>query len=161
VERIPQEHGAYYIHGDKLDPLKQAEIKIVNDKKRSVLKVISPVPLVPGKNTVELDGGVAQFRITEDRPEFYFRLSDIEGFAIVKLTPKKALRVVENVSVMPVSNEPTEDRQLVATFKKEVGEQLFKIWPEMPLPPGEYALIEYTEGAVNPQVWDFGIGPAK
>jgi hypothetical protein len=161
VGRIPQEHGAYYIHGDKLDPLKQAEVKIVNDKKRNILKVISPIPMVPGKSTVEVDGASAQFRITEDRPEFYFRLSDIEGFAIVKLAPKKTLRVVENVTVLQVTQETTEERQIVPTFKKEVGEQLFKIWPEMPLGPGEYALIEYTEGAVNPQIWDFGVGPAK
>ena len=30
-------------------------------------------------------------------------------------------------------------------------------WPEKPMPPGEYALIEYTEGKVNVQVWDFFI----
>ncbi|HLH44775.1 MAG TPA: hypothetical protein VKV74_17435 [Bryobacteraceae bacterium] len=161
IARIPQEHGAYYIHGGKLEPLKQAEVKIVHDKKRNVLKIISPIPMVPGKSTVELDGATSQFRIAEDRPEFYFRLSDIEGFGIVKLTPKKTLRVVESVSVLQVTNETTEERQLVPTFKKEVGEQLFKIWPEMPLEPGEYALIEYTEGAVNPQIWDFSAAPAK
>jgi hypothetical protein len=62
---------------------------------------------------------------------------------------------------MPVTNEIEEERNLVATFKKEVGEQLFKIWPEQPLDPGEYALIQYTDGTLNPQIWDFGIGPAK
>jgi hypothetical protein len=161
VLEIPANNGAYYIHDKKLDPLKQAEVKIVVDKRRTVLRVLSPVPLVPGKTTVELDSGASQYRITEDRPEFYFRLSNIEGFGIVKLNSKKTLRVVENVSVMPVTKEAQEERDLVPTFKKEVGEQLFKIWPEMPLAPGEYAVIEYTEGAVNPQVWDFGIGPAK
>jgi hypothetical protein len=161
VLSIPTENGAYYIHDKKLEPLKQSEVKIVNDKKRKVLQVLSPVPLVPGKTTVEVDGVAAQFRIAEDRPEFYFRLSNIEGFGIVKLSRSKSLRVVENVSVQQVTKEVQEERQLVATFKKEVGEQLFKVWPEMPMAPGEYAVIEYTEGAVNPQVWDFGIGPAK
>ena len=161
IGRIPQENGTYYIHGPKLEPLKQAEVKIVSDKKRTVLKVLSPLPLVPGKSTVELDGGAAQFRIAESRPEFYFRLVNLEAFAIVKLAAKKNLRIVENVSIMPVTNEAAEDRQVIPTFKKEVGEQLFKIWPEKPLDPGEYALIEYTDGNVNPQVWDFAIGPAK
>jgi hypothetical protein len=161
VEKVPVEAGTYYVHGEKLETIKQAEVKIVSDKKRTVLKVLSPVPLVPGKSTVEIDGGASQFRISEDRPEFYFRLSKIEGLAIVKLTPKKNLRVVEVASILPVTNEAEEERQLIATFKKEVGEQLFKIWPEQPLAPGEYALIQYTDGSVNPQVWDFGIGPAK
>ena len=161
IGRIPVETGTYYIHGDKLEPLKQAEVKITNDKKRNVLKVLTPIPIVAGKSTVELDGASAQFRITESRPEFYFRLATLEAFAIVKLTPKKNLRVVENVSVVPVVNEATEERQVIPTFKKEIGEQLFKIWPENALAPGEYALIEYLEGNVNPQVWDFGIGPAR
>jgi hypothetical protein len=161
VAHVPVEAGTYYIHGDKLEPLKQADVKIANDKKRTVLKVLSPVPLVPGKSTVELDGGAAQFRINEERPEFYFRLSKIEGLAIVKLTPKKTLRIVEVANILPVTNEIVEDRQIVPTFKKEVGEELFKIWPEKPLAPGEYALIQYTDGNLDTQVWDFGIGAAK
>lgn len=161
VARVPVEPGPYYIHDGKLEPLKVAEVKITNDKKRSVLKVLAPIPIVAGKSTVELDGGAAAFRITEPRPEFYFRLSEVEGLAIVKLNAKKNLRVVETVAVLPVTNELMEERQVVATFKKGLGEQLFKIWPEEALPPGEYALIEYTDGKLNPQVWDFGVGPAK
>jgi len=38
---------------------------------------------------------------------------------------------------------------------------LFKIWPEKPLEPGEYALLQYTESKVDPQVWDFSVGPGK
>jgi len=161
VAHVPVEAGTYYIHGEKLEPLKQADVKIVNDKKRTVLKVLSPVPLVPGKSTVELDGGTGQFRINEERPEFYFRLSKIESLAIVRLTPKKNLRIVEVANVLPVTNEIVEDRQIVPTFKKEVADELFKIWPEKPLAPGEYALIQYTDGVLDTQVWDFGVGAAK
>ncbi|HEX5431548.1 MAG TPA: hypothetical protein VFW83_06255 [Bryobacteraceae bacterium] len=161
IARIPVEPGVYYIHGPKLEPLKQAEVKIATDKKRSVLKVLAPIPIVPGKSTVEIDGPVAKFRVSENRPEFYFRLADIDGFAIVKLSGKKDRRIVENADIMPVTDEIVEDRNTVATFKKELGDQLFKIWPEKALEPGEYALIEYAEGKLNPQVWDFGAGPAK
>ncbi len=42
-----------------------------------------------------------------------------------------------------------------------IADQLFKIWPEKDLEPGEYAVVEYTEGKVNPQIWDFGIGAAS
>jgi hypothetical protein len=161
VQQVPLETGAYYIHGEKLEPLKQADVKIAKDKKRTVLKVLSPMPIIPGKQTVELDGEAAQFRITEERPEFYFRLSKVEALAIVKLSPKKTLRIVETANVLPVTNEIEEERQVVATFKREVGEQLFKIWPEQPLAPGEYALLQYTDSSLDPQVWDFGIGPAK
>jgi hypothetical protein len=52
----------------------------------------------------------------------------------------------------------TEERQLIQTFTKQLSENgLYKIWPQDPLPQGEYALIEYTETKANPQIWDFRI----
>ncbi len=158
VEQIPTQDGVYYVHGDKLEPIKIAESKIVNNKRRSVLKALSPLPFVTGKQTLELDGDTAELRIAEKRPEFYFRLSAEERFGIIKLTPtKKGARIVEKLEVVPVSKEVIETREEVDTFKKQVGDLLFKIWPEKDLDPGEYALIQYTEGKVNPQVWDFGV----
>ena len=53
----------------------------------------------------------------------------------------------------------TEDDE-VEIFQQQVGEELYKIWPQKPLAPGEYAVIEYTEGQGNTQIWDFRIDPA-
>jgi hypothetical protein len=160
VSVIPNEPGVYYIHGDKLEAIKVAESKIVKDKKRNVLKIMSPLPMITGKQTVELDGESASKRIDEKRPEFYFRLSEDEQLAIVKLTPRKGSRIVENLEVVPITNEVVEQPVAVASFKKMIADELFKIWPEKEMEPGEYAIIEYTPGKVNPQIWDFGIGPA-
>lgn len=161
VQAIPAEPGVYYIDGDKLDTVKVAESKLVTDKRRSILKAMAPIPVIAGKQTVELDGESSALRITEKRPEFYFRLSDDERFGIFRLASKKGARMVEDVETSPVTKEPVEKRNEVGTFKKQIADELFKIWPEKDLDPGEYALIEYTEGKVNPQVWDFGIGPAQ
>lgn len=161
VEAIPVENGVYYIHNNKLDPVKQAESKIVDNKRRSILKVMSPLPIVPGKQTVELDGESAAMRIEDKRPEFYFRMSNEERLAIFRLAPKKGARIVENLELVPVSKEIVEQPEIVATFKKMIADQLFKIWPEKDLEPGEYAVVEYTENKVNLQVWDFGIGAAS
>src|SRR5206468_2589741 len=38
IEKIPTEPGAYLIDGDKLQPLKAAESKLVGSKKRTILK---------------------------------------------------------------------------------------------------------------------------
>jgi len=161
IQLIPPNPGVYYIRDEKLDALKLAEQKIVNNKRRSVLKVLSPIPMVAGKQTVELDNDAAATRVTEKRPEFYFRLSNEERFGIIKLTStKKNSRVVEELEIIPVSKEIVEKHEDIPTFKKQEGDLLFKIWPENDLAPGEYALVEYTEGKVNMQVWDFGVGPA-
>ena len=159
VASLPTQPGAYYIRGDIVEPLKQADSKVVTNKKRSILKAISPIPTVPGKSTVELDGEHAALHLTDVRPEFYFRLSGYEGIEIVKLMPKKGVRVVENVSIIQLKEDRMVDEQLqkVETFKKQEADLLFRIWPMKPLPPGEYALVQYAEGKMNPQVWDFAV----
>jgi hypothetical protein len=160
VASLPTEPGVYYIRGDQIAPVQVAESKIVTNKKRSILKALSPIPIVPGKSTVELDGEHAPLKVAEDRPEFYFRLSDYERFEIVKLTPKKDVRVVMNLSTLQIQTERMVDEKIekIETFKKQEGDLLYRIWPEKPLAAGEYALIEYTEGKTNPQIWDFSVG---
>ena len=158
VASVPLTPGGYYIHDGKLEPMKQAEVTIVSDKKRAVLKYLSPVPIVPGKSTAEIPGGSAMMKITAARPEFYFRMNESEGLAIVKLSAKKSLRVVEEISTLQIAEETTETRHEVATFKRQYSDLLFKIWPEKPLEPGEYALLKYSDGKVDPQVWDFSVG---
>lgn len=160
VEQIPSDPGVYYIHNDKLEPVKVGESKLVTDKRRQVLKVLSPVPMVSGKATLELDGDTSSTEITDRRPEFYFRLSTFERFGIVKLTPtKKGSRIVETVHLIPVTKEIQQEFKEVQTFKKQEGDNVYKIWAEKDMEPGEYALIEYTDGLenINTQVWDFKI----
>jgi hypothetical protein len=159
VERIPVENGVYLIEGDKLTPMKVGESKVVTNKGRAVLKVLSPVPLVSGKATVELDGPHSTQGTANRTPEFYIRLSTDERFGILRMGQHKGNRVVENLTIQPVINEPQEERTLVEIFRQQVGDGLFKIWPQKPIEPGEYAVVEFTEGKVNMQVWDFFVAP--
>src|SRR3984893_12252305 len=159
VERIPVENGVYMIEGDKLTPVKVGESKVVPNKGRAVLKVLSPVPLVSGKATVELDGPHSSQGTANRTPEFYIRLSADERFGILRMGQHKGNRVVENITIQPVINEPQEERTLVEIFRQQVGDGLFKIWPQKPIEPGEYAVVEFTEGKVNMQVWDFFVAP--
>jgi hypothetical protein len=159
VERIPREEGVYLIEGDKLTPIKSAESKVVTDKKRSVLKKLSPIPMITGKATVEVDGPHASMGTANREPEFYIRLSEDERFGIIRMGERKGNRVVEKLTIAPVVNETLEEPDIVATFRHQVADGLFKIWPEKALEPGEYAVVEYTEGKVNMQVWDFFIAP--
>jgi hypothetical protein len=158
ADKVPVEPGVYYIRGGKLETIKIAEPKIVNNTKRTVLKLVTGIPL-SGKSTVELDGLVSANKVDGREPQFYFRLADDERFGIAKLTFKKDNRVVENLSVLTVQRERIVDEQVqfIPTFKKQEADMLYKIWPEKPMEPGEYALIEYTEGKMNPRIWDFSV----
>jgi hypothetical protein len=55
--------------------------------------------------------------------------------------------------------DPEESPTLVPILQREFAEGLYKIWPAAPLPPGEYAVIEYTPGKLNMQIWDFAVKP--
>lgn len=159
VSLIPKGPGVYYLQGEKVETVKQAESNIVTNKKRSVLRHLSPVPLL-GKATIELDGLHSAFVLAEERPTLWFRPSADERFGIVRCQASKTgSRVVETWYTEPVSKEMAADHDEVEIFQQQVGEGLYKIWPQKPLAPGEYAVIEYTEGQANTQIWDFRIGP--
>jgi hypothetical protein len=165
IESIPVESGAYIKENGQIKALKSADYQILTDKKRKALQVLSPIPLVPGKATVVIKGERSSFGIKEARPEFYLRLAKEEKFGIIKLTPnsKKNLRIVENVSIIPVSRESMESRKQIETFETQLVGNLYKVWPEKPLTPGEYALMEFADDEnaekedIALLIWDFAI----
>jgi hypothetical protein len=160
VAEVPQNIGPYFIDGPKMTLLEENKVTIEDSKSRRILQVLVSAPIIAGKSTVTIDGKAAKFRITTATPEFYFRLAQEERFTIIKLDPKKTDRVVETVDILPNGEAPVENQKQVAVFKKQYAPQLHKIWPEQPLEPGEYALVEYTEGQVNVRVWEFGVDKA-
>jgi hypothetical protein len=160
IMKVPQNPGVYQILDGELRVFKYAESKVNTSKGRSILKLLSPVPMVAGKGTVELDGEKSQNIVNQERPEFYIQLAAEQRFGIVKLTPKKNARVVERLTFIPVTNEVVEEQDQVEIFRKQMTpDGLYKIWPVEPLKPGEYAVVEYTEGKLNIQTWDFAFKP--
>ena len=159
VSRVPMNPGVYLVEGEQLKSLTVAELEAVSDKKRSVLKVITPIPIVSGKQSVVVKGEHAATVVSTPTPEFYIRLQQQERFGIIKLNPKKGDRVVEEWSVAPVTNQIYEEHEDVEVFRRQADFNLYKLWPKQPLEPGEYAVIEFSPGEANVQAWDFAFGP--
>ena len=161
TSRIPQDPGAYWLEGDQAKVIKAAESTVHTNKGRSVLAKLAPVPVVSGKGTLEIQGAHSATVFTNPEQELFLQLSETERFGICRLTVKGTVRIVENLTQMPVTNETVEELSMVETFQKQLSPSgLYKIWPKEPLPAGEYAVVEYTEGKLNIQVWDFAIKPA-
>lgn len=164
-EAVPMDPGVYIAAGDQVKPIPAAETAVVNDKKRSVLKALSPIPLVSGKATLEVTGAHSPNVFTDPLQEFYIRLSAEERFGIIKLADHKGNRVVERLTIIPVSKQMMEEQDEVQTFRRQLGDMLYKIWPMKPLEPGEYAVVEYTpasdDNTVRLQTWDFSYNPKK
>jgi len=158
VALIPGDPGLYAVNNNQLRTFKQAESKLTSNKRRTVLKILSPVPLVAGKSTLELDGEHSPQEVDGPRPTFYFRPNEEERFAMVRCsTKKKGVRILETWYVIPVSKELQQEREEVELFQQQVGRDLYKIWPVKEVEPGEYAIIQFTEGKGNTQAWDFRV----
>lgn len=156
IRKIPQDAGVYTLDDKgKLTVFPMAETKVHSNKGRTVLKIAVPIPVVSGKATVEIDHEHAAQIVREERQEFYFQLAQEERFALIKLKPHKGVRIAETLIILPVSKEIDEEVEEVPTFRKQLEGGLYKIWPEKPMDAGEYAIIEYTPGKVEPRMWDF------
>lgn len=159
VLKIPQDPGVYMLDdAGHLTIFKLAEVTVHTSKGRSILKLAAPRGLVNGKATVELNGDHAADVLKEPRPEFYLQLAKEERFGVIKLTPHHGVRVAERVTIVPIINENEEVVDEVPTFHQQLTDGgLYKIWPEKPLEAGEYAVLEFTPGKLEPRIWDFRI----
>jgi hypothetical protein len=161
IAAIPMDVGAYYKESGQVKALKVADYQVITSKKRKALQTLSPIPLVPGKASVVIQSERSKFFVKEARPEFYLRLAKEERFGIIRLTPKKNVRIVEDISIVPVSKEALEDRKQIETFEQQLAGGLYKVWPEKPLTAGEYALVEFSDSEdkddIELLVWDFAI----
>lgn len=155
IERIPMNPGAYFVQDGQVKNLEYANTDFVKSKKRSILQKITPIPVVSGKERVELKGEHAAFVVHQDLPEFYLRLEQEDRFGILQVTPKDGKRIVENIDIAPVTNENSENAKKITVFQRELASGLYKVWPEKPLAPGEYALVEYVGPDSDLRIWDF------
>lgn len=162
IMKIPQDPGAYMVENNQLRIFKVAESKVHTNKSRSVLKVLSPIPLISGKATVELDNAHSINVVKDSRPEIYFQLSADERFGIIKLTPKGEVRIADRLDIVPVTKEVIDGIDEIPIFRKQLTKDLlYKIWPEQPMDNGEYAVVQFTPGKTNMQIWDFAIKAGK
>ena len=153
LHRVPLEYGVYFLNGDDIRSVEQVVVVVQGSKSRGFLKVFAPVVL--GKSTMELDGLEADL-ITEDaKPMFYVRLEKITRLMIVRLFDKKKSRVVQRVFKAPAGSEVMEEQEEIEVFLQQLAPNVYKVWPVDPIPPANYALIEYVPGKSELRVWDF------
>jgi hypothetical protein len=158
IMKIPQDPGVYMLdNGSQLRIFKLAESTVHSSKGRTALRLLSGIPF-SGKATLEIPEAHSPNIVKENRPEFYIQLAKEEAFGIIKLTPKGNVRIAERLTVEAIVKETVEERDSVQVFTKQLTDGgLYKIWPQEPLEKGEYAVIEYTEGKLDPEIWDFRI----
>ena len=158
LHRVPLDYGVYYLRGEALKSVEQAEVIVVGNKKRTLLKAMVPVFL--GKSTLEIAGTESEFKVQGDKPMLYARLEKIERLMFVRLSEKKGKnRVVQRLTKGPKGTEVFEEQEEIEIFRQQLAPLVYKVWPVKPIAPGEYAVIEFTRGKADVRVWDFSVHP--
>lgn len=171
---LPPGEGMFVVEGKSVTPLDQATAEIRTDKKQLLKQVLSPVPIVPGKRNVELQGTKAIRRINSVQPEFYLReappdpdrvtpiqMSSRPGetgpeIELIRLTVKGGKREIESIQSM-FGQQMSEDRNVIAMQRWDVAKNVFRFTLGQELPAGEYAFAQILPDGINLYVWDFGV----
>jgi hypothetical protein len=179
---LPSGEGLFVVEGKSVRLLQQAGARGKTDTLRTIEQIMSPVPIVPGKQKVLIQGEHATVRLRINAPEFYLRepppdpdrVSPIlkssrpgESGPDVVLIKAKVVhngRQLEAISTL-FGQEVGRNREEISVQRWEVAPAVYRFTLSQALPPGEYVLAEVLDDGLNYYVWDFGvdanIGAAK
>lgn len=156
---VPIEDGIYRYLDQTATYVAQSEVITDKSTKRGILKLVSPIPMIAGKNVLSVTGVESPLVFDDLRPVFFVRQLNMAKMGIVRLTPepKKKRRVVQVIEVNPTTKEMFEQQEDVKIFRQQLASGVYRIWPVEDLEPGEYAVVDYTPGEANLRVWDFSV----
>jgi len=175
---LPSGEGMFVVEGKSVRILDQVGAAKKTDTKRVIADVLSPVHMVPGKETVEIQGAHAALRLKSNVPEFYLREAppdpdqtttiertgranevgpDVE---LIKVKVAHNRRVLESIKTL-FHEEVSEDLNAISVQRWEVAPNVYRFTLSQSLQPGEYVLAEMLQDGLNLFVWDFGVDGAE
>jgi hypothetical protein len=156
---LPSSTGLFAFDGKAIQELKPVDMTSKLDKKREVERVFVPIPIVPTRHNINLDGTRAKLRIKMAEPEFYVRTIDgtEPPVELIHAKIRKDERELEKVDQL--MGEELTSGDTVSMERWVVAPGLYRYTLSQPLNPGEYALVEIRKesGATNFYIWDFGV----
>jgi hypothetical protein len=157
---LPDGVGFYSLEGKLIYEMKQSLAVTKVSTGREVERILSGVPLIPRKMTMEIPDAHAPLRLLTAEPEFFMRPADQREprFRLLRLHVKNGRRLVENISIHITGEQSHHADDLdFQTWTPARG--VFRYTVNQRLEPGEYAFVEMTGEEINSYVWDFGIDP--
>ena len=171
---LPQGEGLFVVEGKSVRLLQQAGSRSKTDTLRTIEQIMSPVPIVPGKQKVVIEGAHATLRLRTTVPEFYLRepppdpdrtspilKSSRPGESGPDLILIRA-KVLHNGRQLEAINtfqgqQVSKTRDEISVQRWEVAPTVYRFTLSQALTPGEYVLAEVLEDGLNYYVWDFGV----
>jgi hypothetical protein len=173
--QLPAQGGVYlldvYSPYPSLYRLNQNGADLKKNTKNNILRAAIN-PIAGSRQTVELKGLNAAIQSHTAAPDLYFSIDPEDPameyaahtakdhLRIVHCEEKKESRIVTAIDIA-VYGKVKQSAHYVDAKIEPVSDYWVRITPLNPLPPGEYAIVEYdAKGAANQFVWDFGYDPS-
>jgi hypothetical protein len=155
---LPDGVGFYSLEGKLIYEMKQSLAVSTFSKARETERILTGIPLIPRKMTMEIPDSHAALRLLTAEPEFYMRPADQREprFRLLRLQVKGGHRVVDNVSIQ-ITGDQTHHADDIDFQTWTPASGVFRYTVNQRLEPGEYAFVEMTAEGINSYVWDFGI----
>jgi hypothetical protein len=158
---LPGGAGLFEFDGKAIRPLAPADPDIKYSMAQRVKQVVVPIPIVPSRHTVSLDGERAKFRMQSTTVEFYMRTADAHepNLELLRAKVHGGKRALENLDQL-FGQKGASGRITVPMLRWEVAKGVYRFTVYHSLDPGEYAVAEAVEsGGTNVYLWDFGVDP--
>src|SRR6266853_2528065 len=158
---LPDAVGFYSLEDKQIYEMKQSLAVTKISKGREVGRILSGIPLIPRKMSLEIPDAHAALRLVTAEPEFFMRPADQREprFRLLRVHVKGSHRLVENISIHITGEQSHHADDLdFQTWTPARG--VFRYTVNQRLEPGEYAFVEMTGEDINSYIWDFGIDPS-
>jgi hypothetical protein len=160
---LPAGVGLFEFDGKAIHPLAPADPDIKYSMTQRVKQVLVPIPIVPTRHTVALDGERAKFRMQSTIVEFYMRTADGHepNLELIRAKIHSGKRSLENLDQLFGQKQAT-GRIILPMLRWEIAKGVYRFTVYHSLDPGEYAVAEAVEsGGTNVYLWDFGVDPGE
>ena len=147
-----------FVNNKQLFEMKQSTAESKAATSREIEKILTGLPVIPSKVTLQIPGEHAALRINSAEPEFYMRPADGREprFRLFRAQVKGGRRVLDSVSTY-FSGKTGDNGTDIAFQAWTPASGVFRYTMEQRLEPGEYAFVELTDQGMSSYVWDFGI----
>jgi hypothetical protein len=159
---LPDGEGVFLYDGDKVVKIPAVDPEIKFSKSQMLKQVLVPVPIVPSRHTVSLNGQRAKLRVDPGQLEIYYRTADGHDpqVQLIQAKVRSDKRDLENLDQIFDTTAATGVTELPIQ-QWEIARGVYRYTITQNVAPGEYAFAEIVPNGGNSlYFWDFGVnGP--
>jgi hypothetical protein len=159
---LPDGEGVFLYDGDKIVKIPPVDPDIKFSKSQMLKQVLVPVPIIPSRHTISLNGERAKLRVDPGQLEIYYRTADGHDpqVQLIQAKVKGGKRDLENLDELFNQTAATGVVELPIQ-QWEIARGVYRYTITQNVAPGEYAFAEIVPNGGNSlYFWDFGVNGA-